>query len=250
MKREANPFARSVRRLIGLLVIAITSEGMAQAPIPAGVPAESRYGAHFGADGWLYFRVYSPMASAVNLLLYESAGDTVPSHEIPMQRHGSDWRIRLRGRSVGPGQGYMYRAAGPVDVSMEDQYGFMFNANYPLNDPYAYLTQNVNFSSFFSSTPFIDSTTPVYGGGGKSIVYDHTLDGPPSHVNLNREDLIVYEMHVQDYTARLQSLDAKLRGTYLGLAQSGLTTPGGLAAGIDHLVELGVNAVQLMPVME
>lgn len=57
-------------------------------------------------------------------------------------------------------------------------------------------------------------------------------------------------MHVQDYTARLQSLDPKLRGTYLGLTQSGLTTPGGLAAGIDHLVELGVNAVQLMPVME
>ena len=250
MKRERNQFGRLALRLIGFLLIALTSAGMAQPPLPVGVSAESSYGAHFGGDGWLYFRVYSPMASAVNLLLYKNAGDTVPSHEIPMQRHGSDWRIRIKGTGVGPGQLYMYRAAGPNDVSTEDQYGFMFNANYPVNDPYAYLTQNVNFSSLFSSTPFTDTAAPVYSGGGKSIVYDHSHDAPPGHVNLNREDLIVYEMHVQDYTARLQSLDPKLRGTYLGLAQGGLTTPGGFAAGIDHLVELGVNAVQLMPVME
>ena len=36
MKREANPFGRLVRRLIGFLVIALTSAGMAQAPIPVG----------------------------------------------------------------------------------------------------------------------------------------------------------------------------------------------------------------------
>ena len=64
------------------------------------------------------------------------------------------------------------------------------------------------------------------------------------------QDLIVYELHVQDYTARLQGLSSAKRGTYLGLAQSGLKTPGGLSAGLDHLVELGVNAVELMPVME
>ena len=57
-------------------------------------------------------------------------------------------------------------------------------------------------------------------------------------------------MHVQDYTARIQNLDPSKRGKYLGLAQSGLKTPGGLSAGIDHLVELGVNAVELMPIME
>ena len=69
-------------------------------------------------------------------------------------------------------------------------------------------------------------------------------------MRIEPEDLIVYELHVQDYTARLEGLEPGLRGTYLGLAQSGLTTPGGLAAGIDHLVELGVTAVELMPVME
>jgi isoamylase len=45
-------------------------------------------------------------------------------------------------------------------------------------------------------------------------------------------------------------LPPALRGTYLGLAQGGVKTPGGLTAGIDHLAELGVTAVELMPVMQ
>ena len=55
---------------------------------------------------------------------------------------------------------------------------------------------------------------------------------------------------MQDYTARLPGLPPALRGTYLGLTQAGLKTPGGLTAGIDHLAELGVTAVELMPVMQ
>jgi pullulanase/glycogen debranching enzyme len=41
-------------------------------------------------------------------------------------------------------------------------------------------------------------------------------------VDVRSEDLIVYELHVQDYTAQLQGLPEALRGTYLGLAQGGL----------------------------
>ena len=144
----------------------------------------------------------------------------------------------------------MYRAQGPQDVSPDDRFGRMFNEHYALGDPYAYRTQNVAFSEVFESTPFTDIKVPIYAGGGKSLVYDHAADPFPGHVRIEPEDLIVYELHVQDYTARLEALEPGLRGTYLGLAQSGLTTPGGLAAGIDHLVELGVTAVELMPVME
>jgi glycogen operon protein len=96
----------------------------------------------------------------------------------------------------------------------------------------------------------MDAAATSYAGGGKSIVYDHTRDGTPQHIEINREDLIIYELHVQDYTARLPGLEPAKRGTYMGLAERGLKTPGGLSAGLDHLVELGVNAVELMPVME
>ena len=44
-------------------------------------------------------------------------------------------------------------------------------------------------------------------------------------VEVRTEDLIVYELHVQDYTAQLPGLAPALRGTYLGLSQPGLKRP-------------------------
>jgi isoamylase len=211
---------------------------------------QAEYGAHLDAEGWVHFGLHSPDADQVDLLLFDAADATAPAQVIPLQKHGGDWRIKVRGPEVGPGSAYMYRAQGPQDISPDDRFGRMFNEHYPLGDPYAYNTQNVTFSEVFTATPFTDTKVPIYAGGGKSMVYDHAADAFPGHVSIAPQDLIVYELHVQDYTARLEALDPGLRGTYLGLAQSGLVTPGGLAAGIDHLVELGVTAVELMPVME
>ncbi len=218
--------------------------------LETGDSVETRYGAHIDAEDWVHFAVYAPDATAVDLLLYADAQAVSPATIVPMRRHGGDWRIKVRGDGAGAGLFYMYRAAGRNEVSVEDRYGHMFNPNYPVNDPYAYQTRNVRYSAFFTGPPWVDASAPVYAGGGKSLVYDHSTDPHPGHVRIAPQDLIVYELHVQDYTARLQSLTPGLRGTYVGLATGGLTTPGGLTAGIDHLTELGVNAVELMPVME
>ncbi|WP_428262617.1 alpha-amylase family glycosyl hydrolase [Haliangium sp.] len=218
--------------------------------LEVGDSADARYGAHIGEGGWVHFGVYAPAATAVHLLLFDAPQALIPGQVVPMFAHGTDWRVRVRGPGVEHGLLYMYRADGANELSEDDQHGPTFNPHYLVSDPYAYNTQNVAFSTVFSSTPFADVEAPLYAGGGKSVVYDHGRDPTPDHVLVAREDLIVYELHVQDYTARLQSLDPTLRGTYLGLAETGLTTPGGLSAGIDHLVELGINAVELMPVME
>ena len=212
---------------------------------------ETRYGAHIDEEGWVHFVVYSPDATQINLLLFDEPKAKILRETIPMEKSGDDWKIKIRGEGIDGGLLYMYQAKGTNEVSSDDQYGLMFNENYYLNDPYAYKTQHVKYSAFFSSTPYTDTISPVYEGGGKSIVYDHSKDDiHPGHVSINREDLIIYELHVQDYTARIQGLDHSRRGTYLGLAQSCLKTPGGLSAGIDHLVELGVTAVELLPLME
>ena len=222
----------------------------AAAQVESAASEQTRYGAHVDAEGWVHFGVHAPDAEAVELFLFDPPDATSPAHVVRLQGQDGDWRIKVRGAGVGPGSLYMYRAAGPRDLAPDDRHGRMFNPNYPLGDPYAYRTQNVAFSRVFASTPFTDTDVPVYAGGGKSVVYDHGSDPVPGHVTIPPQDLIIYELHVQDYTARLASLEPELQGTYLGLAQSGLTTPGGLAAGIDHLVELGVTAVELMPVME
>jgi glycogen operon protein len=209
-----------------------------------------RLGAHIDGQSWIHFGLYSPEATEVRLLLFDERSAVKPSQVVPMQKSGDNWRIKIRGAEATSGLLYMYQAVGPLALSLQDRHSPLFNSHYPLVDPYAYKTQNIRFSEVFASTPFIDISTAVYAGGGKSVVYDHSRDVVPGHVIVPPEDLILYELHVQDYTARIETLSPKLRGTYVGLARGGLKTPGGLAAGIDHLVDLGVTAVQLMPVME
>ena len=221
------------------------------ADIETAAPSTFEYGAHTKPDGWVEFGIRAPSAEAVELLLYDAADAKTPATAVPMTRDAAgDWGTRIRGAGVGVGTLYMYRATGHGTAVKDAPFGTVLNGNFVLNDPYAYRTNEVGYSKYFQTPPFVDSDRPIYAGGGKSIVYDHAADPVAKHTEIRPEDLIVYELHVQDYTAQLTGLPPALRGTYLGLAQGGLKTPGGLTAGIDHLVELGVNAVELMPVMQ
>jgi isoamylase len=214
-------------------------------------PIATEQGAHPNPDGWVDFGLHAPAAQTVDLLLYDVPDARIATNTVPMVRNAAgDWGVRVRGSGTGPGTLYMYRASGAGTAAPNAPFGTVLDGNIVFGDPYAYRTQEVRYSTVFASPPFVDASQPVYAGGGKSVVYDHAADPAPSHVEINPEDLIVYELHVQDYTAQIADLAPASRGTYVGLAQGGLKTPGGLAAGIDHLVELGVTAVELMPVME
>ena len=221
-----------------------------QNSVAAADSNESRYGAHTETSGTVHFVVYAPEAAGVELLLFDDDDSKTPSRSFPMHKHGDDWKVRLSGAGVGAGMRYMYRAKGPDRVSATHVFEPMFNEQYVLNDPYAYQTRNVSYSAFFAGKPDVHADRSIYAGGAKSVVYDHAADANPGHVDIKPQDLIVYELHVQDYTSRIPGIDPRKRGKYLGLAEPGLKTPGGLAAGIDHLAELGVTAVELMPVME
>lgn len=69
----------------------------------------------------------------------------------------------------------------------------------------------------------------------------------PTPALTNREDTVGYELSVRDYTIDPSSgVDAAKRGKFLGLVQTG-TTDNGVRTGIDHLKDLGVTTVQIMP---
>jgi len=63
------------------------------------------------------------------------------------------------------------------------------------------------------------------------------------------QDVVAYEMHVQDFTDLLP-VDEDLRGTLPAVTLSGLKNSHGKPIGFDHLVDLGINVVHLMPVQE
>ncbi|GAA5218288.1 hypothetical protein GCM10025776_27050 [Corallincola platygyrae] len=65
-----------------------------------------------------------------------------------------------------------------------------------------------------------------------------------------REDAVIYEVHVRDFTIHESAgVSADKRGKFLGMVESG-TQLNGLKTGIDHLKELGITHVQLLPVYD
>lgn len=88
---------------------------------------------------------------------------------------------------------------------------------------------------------------------GNNVVIDNTKTDPdggwaPRPALINREDSIVYEVHVRDFTIDSNSgVDATKRGKFLGMVQTGTKNSAGKATGIDHLKELGVTHVQILP---
>jgi len=72
--------------------------------------------------------------------------------------------------------------------------------------------------------------------------------GAPAMVE--REDAVIYEVHVRDFTIDLSSgVSAANRGKYAGMVEAGSTYQG-VKTGIDHLKELGVTHIQLLPVYD
>ncbi len=67
---------------------------------------------------------------------------------------------------------------------------------------------------------------------------------------LDPKDAVIYELHVRDFTrSRSSGVNSNWAGRYLGLTQPGTRLPGReVRTGLDHIVDLGVNVVQLMPV--
>lgn len=95
----------------------------------------------------------------------------------------------------------------------------------------------------------LDPWATLVHGDRAFIEAEHTpmLPRPPLHA----EDAIIYELHVRDYTKSSSSgVNPDWQGRYLGLTEHGTHLPGdpSISTGIDHLIELGVTVVQLMPI--
>jgi isoamylase len=203
----------------------------------AGLPgSQFPLGATPSADG-TNFAVASSVADAVTLCLFDDAGTET---QLPLQDYDAGvWHAFVPG--VGPGQAYGYRAAGPYDPAR----GLRCNPAKLLLDPYARaISGEVAFGpqvlGYAVGNPDAPSELDSAGHVPRSLVAGETFgrtDGSrPRH---GYADTIIYEMHVKGFTMRHPGVPAQLRGTYAGLAHE---------AAIAYLTDLGVTAVELLPV--
>ena len=164
------------------------------------------------------FRVWAPTANRVRLNLYDApVGGEARSMAMRKSRDGS-WSTVLLGDWRGCY--YTLTAAGRDP---------RFDASRELIDPYA---------------------RAVTGFDGRAMItHDETpVSDRPEFLP---SEAIIYELHLRDFTIDPDS-NVQRRGKYLGLAETGtyLTGRTDIATGLDHLVELGVNVVQILPISE
>lgn len=176
------------------------------------------------ADGHTVFRVFSPRATSVDVVVYtEPEGDA--------------------GRSVHPLE---RRGQGVWETSVwEDLHGryYMLRIDAPGSDP----KQEVGDVEARCvpeplKRPMIVDPRRLDPPGFRPIRRPTTIHAPV--------DAIIYEMHVRDFSiARDSGAPDDERGRFAGAARRGTVIPGtNIATGIDHLVQLGVTHVQLLPI--
>ena len=188
------------------------------------------------ADG-VNFAVASSVADGIDLCLFDERG--IETRVALVDYDAGVWHGFVPG--VRPGQAYGYRALGPY----EPRRGVRCNPAKLLLDPYARATSGqVHFGPEVfghdvddpARASDLDSAAHV----PRSIVVDPAFDwddgGRPSR---RYGDSVIYEVHVKGFTMAHPDVPAELRGTYAGL---------GHEAAIAHLVDLGVTAVELLPV--
>ena len=183
------------------------------------------------------FAVASETAEAVDLCLFDPDGT---ERRVPLADVDADvWHVFVPG--VGPGQAYGYRVHGRY----EPRAGLRSNPAKLLLDPYARaITGQVQFGpevlGHDVDDPILPSRLDSAGHVPRSLVIDPAFDwGDDQPLDRRYADTVVYEVHVKGFTQAHPEVPPELRGSYAGMAHP---------AAVAHLVDLGVTAVELLPV--
>jgi isoamylase len=186
--------------------------------------------------GGVNFSILSRSAASIELLFFDRVDDARPSRVIPIDPLGNHtyhyWHVFVPG--VQAGQIYGFRAYGPFEPAR----GFRFDPSKLLLDPYGRaVVIPRNYSREAARQKGDNAATAM-----KSVVTDpHAYDWE-GDVPLKRpwSRTIIYEMHVRGFTVHPSSgLAESKRGTYAGLVEK-----------IPYLQQLGITAVELLPVFQ
>jgi glycogen operon protein len=189
------------------------------------------------------FALFSEHATKVELCLFDSADAKSESQRVIVPEHTDMvWHVYLP--DILPGQLYGYRVYGPHEPAQ----GHRFNPNKILLDPYAksigrdmrwadelfgYQIGNTNADLSFDNrdnaawAPLAMAIDPAFTWG------EDRPPRTPSHKT------VIYELHVKGFTKLMPDVPEKQRGTYSGIVSE---------VAIRHLVDLGVTAVELLPI--
>ncbi|MGB4769811.1 MAG: type I pullulanase [Chitinophagaceae bacterium] len=173
--------------------------------------------------GSSFFRIWSPPAEQAELVLYDKplGGESVQRLEMRKAEQGT-WIVTAGGDLRG--KFYAFRV--------------MINGKWQneVPDPYA---KAVGVNGRRAMVVDLAESNPVGWESDKPAITNNPITNNPV-------DAVVYELHVRDASISPNS-GIRLKGKFLGLTETGTSNSAGLSTGLDHLKELGVTHVHLLP---
>ncbi|MBS6671065.1 MAG: MFS transporter, partial [Actinomyces graevenitzii] len=202
-------------------------------------------GATLNDDG-VDFVVNAPGASAVDLCLIDGEGADLRERRIGMHDHlTGSWSAHISG--LGPGQRYGYRVYGPWNPNE----GLRYNPRKFLLDPYAkalatkavlddsLYAHKVNEHGLPTRADWEISELDSLPYAAIGVVADPNYQPVAPSPRISADQRVIYETHVVGLTKQLEAIPEDLRGTYAGVAHPVM---------IEHLKNLGVTTIELLPI--
>jgi pullulanase len=167
------------------------------------------------------FSLWSPAAAFVNLLIYENGDPSVSEkpRKFKMIENNGLWHIRVKGNLKGYFYTYQIKVLGELNEAV---------------DPYA---KAVGINGLRGAIIDLKDTDPK----------DFHKDQSPILESFT--DAVIYEASVRDISMHPDS-GIRNKGKYLGLTEDHTHTSKGISTGLQHISELGVTHIQLMPVFD
>ncbi len=212
-----------MKRILSVLLFAVIMNSCAEKKIV--YQSYSEYPTPAASDLWVNyskastaFKIWSPTAEQVRLHLYKdgNAGTPLETHPLKVDTEGI-WSMILKGDHNG---GYY-------------TYQVMIDGQWLEETPGIY-AQAVGVNGKRAMVLDLKSTNPEgwEQDKGPALTYPN--------------EAIIYELHIRDMTIHPQS-GSSMPGKYLGLVEKGTQGPDGITTGIDHIKEMGITHVHLLP---
>ena len=182
------------------------------------------------------FSVFSKNATSVDLLLFDDADAGEPSRVVHLtageHRTYHYWHVLVP--DLAPGQVYAYRVNGPV----APERGLRFDPDKVLLDPYGLaVAVPRSYDRMAATIPGGNAAVAMKSVVADPAAYDWEGDRP---LGRRFTETVIYELHVRGFTRHASSgVTAEKRGTYAGLIEK-----------IPYLQDLGITAVELLPVQQ
>ncbi|MCL2043534.1 MAG: type I pullulanase [Treponema sp.] len=179
------------------------------------------------------FKVWAPTAEYVSIALYDNAGEYNTEGKVVSQETGNLHRMEKD-----PVTGVW---SGIINGDLQGRF-------------YLYRIEFADKTKTWSADPYAKA---VSANGQRMAIVDPAKTNPPHWREKPKppftagawQDAVIYELHVRDFSIDDNS-GMKHKGKYLAFTERGTTTKDGIPTGVDHLVNLGITHVHLLPTFD